>query len=133
MMSETVSTINGDDKCHTCGQTMDWHQEHKPVHPFNRGEAGATAFLGDRKRREDPTQAAGNVGSQRGIQPPARVAFPCDPILRQALIDKGVLTPEDLKNAEEKIVAITGAFTQAMPPPGTTYRGGIDHGQQQGG
>lgn len=36
------------------------------------------------------------------------VRFPFDPVLRQALVDKGILTPDDLKNAEAKIRMITG-------------------------
>jgi hypothetical protein len=41
--------------------------------------------------------------------------MPIDPVLRQALVDKGVLTPQDLREAEEKIHAITGLFNQQGP------------------
>jgi hypothetical protein len=49
-----------------------------------------------------------------------------DPVLRQALIDGGILTPDDLKRAEEKIIAITGMFNQQ------TMRGS-DHGESAEG
>jgi hypothetical protein len=42
-------------------------------------------------------------------------AWPFDPVLRQALIDKGVLVPQDLRDAEEKIRAVTSA---TMGAPG---------------
>jgi hypothetical protein len=43
--------------------------------------------------------------------------FPFDPVLRQALIDKGVLTPDDLRNAEAKIMVTTGQFQSAIRAP----------------
>jgi hypothetical protein len=36
--------------------------------------------------------------------------YPIDPVLRVALINKGVITPEDLRNAEEVIRATTAQF-----------------------
>lgn len=41
-------------------------------------------------------------------------SMPFDPVLRQALVDKGVLTVEDLRAAEEKIRAISGMFNQEV-------------------
>lgn len=37
----------------------------------------------------------------------AMVAGSIDPVLRQALIDKNILTPKDLSDAESKIVAVS--------------------------
>ena len=42
------------------------------------------------------------------------VRTPHDPVLRQALIDKGVLTPDDLRNAEAKIMVVSGQFHDAV-------------------
>ena len=42
------------------------------------------------------------------------VTGPHDPVLRQALIDKGVLTPDDLRSAEAKILIVSGKFHQVM-------------------
>jgi hypothetical protein len=85
--------------CRTCLNTREWHEENNPVHPFNNGEAGATAFL---KRRE-----------RKGSQRPAEVtqmSLPFDPVLRQALIDAEVITVDQLRTAEEKIRAVTAQF-----------------------
>lgn len=38
----------------------------------------------------------------------AAPSLPFDPVLRLALIDKGVITPEDLTTAEKKIVTLGG-------------------------
>lgn len=96
-----------DEKCMTCGNSREWHQENKPIHPFNNGEAGATAFLGARRDRDGKTP-------QRGSETPPPVAFPFDPVLRQALIDKGVITADELRDAESKIRVVTGMFHQAV-------------------
>jgi hypothetical protein len=42
--------------------------------------------------------------------------FPVDPVLRQALMDKGVLAPDDLRAAEQKIKATTGGMTVDVSP-----------------
>jgi len=97
-----METVNGDDTCHTCGKTYTWHLENDSIHPFNSGQAGATAFLTQRGRR-------GDNRPQRGLARPSQ-AYPFDPVLRQALIDKGVLTVEDLQVAEEKIRMVTAQF-----------------------
>jgi hypothetical protein len=105
MMRETVSTIAEDDVCCTCGQTYGWHLEHKPIHPYNTGEAGAKALLGARRVR-DP-QSAGST-SQRGPQAPPTVVWPTDPVLRVALINAGVITADDLRKAEDMLKASMG-------------------------
>lgn len=114
--------MESDDKdpeiCQTCDNSRAWHQANKPVHPFNDGQAGATAFLGRRDQRREP-------GGQRGSQMAsmaARPAYPIDPVLRQALVDKEILTPQDLRDAEEKIQMVTGLFNQQGP----VMRGGSD-------
>jgi hypothetical protein len=40
--------------------------------------------------------------------------MPFDPVLRQALIDKGLLTVDDLRDAETKVLMVSGQFHQAM-------------------
>jgi hypothetical protein len=40
--------------------------------------------------------------------------WPFDPVLRQALIAKGVITPEDLRMAEDQIRAVTASFDAAV-------------------
>lgn len=101
-------TVEPDSKCYTCENTYEWHEANKPLHPFNTGEAGATAFLDPRTKRD---RSGAQRGSE-GVRSAQRAAFPMDPVLRQALVDAGVITPQQLRDAEEKIHAITGMFNQ---------------------
>lgn len=95
------------DKCRTCGNSWGWHQEEKPIHPFNNGEAGATAFLKRRARESNDRQ--------KDDQPPRMPMMTGDPVLRQALINKGVLTPEDFRAAEEMIRVVTAQVLGGGP------------------
>lgn len=76
--------------CNTSGhpdKTEVWHPFRHPVNTGGKWNAKDT--------KEQP-------------EPETRPAeWPFDPVLRQALIDKGVLTPDDLMNAENKIRAVT--------------------------
>src|SRR3954451_13360080 len=99
--------LNELDRCHTCQRTRLWHEVHTPVHPFNDGQAGAKALLGS--RRGTDTQRGRNEA-----QGPTQ--FPFDPVLRQALVDAGVSTPQQLRDAEEKILAVTAQFMQQEGP-----------------
>jgi len=69
--------------CGTCGNTREWHDTHNTLHRFN----GALALPKGAEVRQ--------------------VTMPFDPVLRQALITKGILTPQDLRDAEEQIRAVT--------------------------
>lgn len=74
-----------EDRCPTCGQTREWHEANNPRHSFG-GKLGQTP-----------------------MRPQVKAApWPFDPVLRQALVDKGIITPEDLTAAEAKIRAISG-------------------------
>lgn len=126
MMSESVSTITGDETCRTCGQTMDWHQANKPIHPFNNGEAGATAFLGPRRDRD--TRRGGSDAS-RASEGPQRVVFPTDPALRVALINAGVITGEQIEAAEASLrVAMGLGGEQVVESPAEARRGEVQVG-----
>lgn len=102
------------DKCRICGQPHPWSDGTTPKHPFDDGSGTSTAFLG--ARRADGTTRRGANDAQRGSQGPLmgqpRPAYPIDPVLRQALVDAGIITPEQLRAAEEKIQAITGLFNE---------------------
>lgn len=105
-------------KCTICDRTHPWPDGTVPKHPFSNGESGSAAFLGRRDQRREP-------GPQRGTERGSmtqRPAYPIDPVLRQALVDAGVITPQQLKDAEDKIQAITGLFNQSSLsghyPPG---------------
>lgn len=105
-MSEIVQ---GETNCCTCGNSWAWHLQHPEVrHPFNDGSVPFKTTFGDRGRHDDQKRA------QRGSEDASRPAMPFDPVLRQALIDKGVLTPDDLRDAEAKIMVITGQFQDSV-------------------
>jgi hypothetical protein len=83
------------DACRVCNKVHGvdgWDPQHQPV--FGDDPTGA---LPKKQTKNTPGVAA-------AISP-----WPFDPVLRQALIDKGVLTPQDLRDAEEKIRAVTSA------------------------
>ena len=101
MMTTTMST--DDDRCTTCQNTRLWHRENNPSHPFNDGSLPASATFG--RRRKD---GQGNAPAPDAI--PQHSPWPFDPVLRQALMDKGVLVPQDLRDAEEKIRATTASL-----------------------
>jgi hypothetical protein len=96
------------DECEVCGKPHPWPDGTTPKHPFN-GVSDSKAWLGNRNRAD-----AGKSAS-RGSDGAVRVAtdgWPFDPVLRQALIDKGVLTPDDLRAAETKIQEMSVIFNQ---------------------
>lgn len=93
--------------CTTCGNDHRWHTENRPRHEFNDGSLGASATFG--KRRPD---GQGNVPANAEVIP-TMSPWPFDPVLRQALVDKGILTPQDLRDAEDKIRAVTASFNQS--------------------
>ncbi len=72
--------------CSVCQKPHPWPDGTMPRHPFNGIQAP---------------------------EAPSAPAHPFDPVLRQALIDKGVLTPDDLRQAEAKINVITGRVLNA--------------------
>lgn len=79
--------------CRTCNRPHGV-DGYNPRHPFN----GLTS--------SEPAQDV-------DVKPvPAR--WPFDPVLRQALIDKGVLTIDDIRDAEAKILMVTGEFQRAV-------------------
>jgi hypothetical protein len=91
--------------CHTCGHTKQWHEDKQPRHPFNDGQSGSTSFL---------TRQKGNATGNNGGGTPSAAAYPIDPVLRTALINKGVITPQDLRDAEELIQATTAIFEASV-------------------
>lgn len=108
------------DLCGTCNRTREWHRINAGNihHAFNDGSEGVSATFG--RRRSD---GSGNnpPEPQNGAEAVALMEWPHDPVLRQALVDKGLLTVHDLELAERKIRALTGQMI------------GGTSGQQQGG
>lgn len=122
--------MNPSEGCHTCGNSLEWHEQQEGIvrHPFNNGSLPHSATFG--QRRADGSR--GRVpDAQRGSQVPS--PWPFDPVLRQALVDKGVLTVEDLQEAETKIRTITSTVHGTVDHKPTVYRGGGSDGEQRGG
>lgn len=92
--------------CITCnrsgeGDPREWHVAQHPFRSADDARAGVGWKGPSEPRRDDNTT----------IRPPR---YPFDPVLRQALIDKGVLTPDDLRDAEAKILVVSGQFQDAV-------------------
>jgi hypothetical protein len=85
-------------------------------HAFSDSPEGVSATFGRRR-----TDGSGNnpPDAQTGSEAVVLMEWPHDPVLRQALIDTGVLSVADLENAERKIRSITGQV--------------MSDGQRQGG
>lgn len=81
-------------RCRTCGQPHPYPDGLMPRHPFNDGSLSVTEVFGLKKKPTEIREAP----------------WPFDPVLRQALINLGVITPEDLNQAESQIRAVTAQF-----------------------
>lgn len=103
-----MTTIDMNPRCQTCGNTWLWHQDNRPQHPFNDGTVPWRDTFG---QRSGDGVGGSSVPVQIDVEAPTPVPGMFDPVLRQALIDKGILTPQDLRDAEDKIAAVTNAFT----------------------
>lgn len=100
------------DVCETCRKTHPWDDGHMPIHPFNPGGLrGSQALKQPVAKKSEPGAAV-------------PTAWPFDPVLRQGLIDKGVLTPDDLRDAEAKIRAVTATFEQGVSDASHARTGG---------
>lgn len=103
-----MNSSEGTVTCETCGHYGPLDQV-KVWHPFRHplalpGEDTPNPFS---KKKPAQQQEAPMVSG------PVVSSMPFDPVLRQALIDKGILTPQDLRDAEQKISAITGMMIPA--------------------
>lgn len=85
-------------RCSVCG---DPENEHFRIHPYT--PAGAKLppdFFKHGQKEKDG------------------VKLPFDPVLRQALLDKGIIAPEDLRAASDKVHAImSGGVGDGEPRP----------------
>lgn len=88
--------------CRICGSPRDSHGDR--IHPFTPpGVPVDQTFLRPRQ------QQAGQSN------------LPFDPVLRQALLDRGILTPADIREAEVKVQMIVS---------GKITAGGVGDGEQ---
>lgn len=99
------------DRCKTCEHTRMWHDTNDTRHVFNDGSVSPQATFGRRRAdgSKEPLQTSQQPAESAGEQ-----RWPFDPVLRQALINRGVITAEDLRSAEEQIRAVTAAFESGV-------------------
>lgn len=107
-----TNDFQGELVCHTCGKSHEQlaREGVTPKHPFNDGSLSASETFGARRADGTRTPPGVDVGVAA-----METTWPFDPVLRQALMDKGVLTPDDLRNAEAKIRMVTNQFQKEVP------------------
>jgi len=103
--------------CLTCGNNKAWHDANPQTqHRYNDGSIPVSETFG--KRLADGTRVP---PVQQRVKPGDVVIeaqqWPFDPVLRQALVNKSVITPQDLKDAEEQIRAVTNQFAASGGVP----------------
>lgn len=93
--------------CRTCGKPKD---NHPFRHPFNDGSGDVpNPFKNQGTPKPDTTTPPTGPQVSTGS-----LVVPFDPVLRMALVMKGVITPEDLANAEKIIAATTQAAGEEL-------------------
>lgn len=95
--------------CDTCGVVKSEHEFLK--HPFRDEGAPLGNLFGAgpaRRRRQQAAPQDPSDSSPSVIE--VLRSLPSDPVLRLALMDKGLLTPEDLTRAEIRIVQDSQAW-----------------------
>ena len=78
-------------ECLICGKDEQWHRDNQPNHDFS---------IDGRLTKRAPSQASDPSSQNR-----PRINMGGDPVLRMALIRKGVITPEDLTQVEAELSA----------------------------
>lgn len=77
--------------CEVCGHSLEWHRQNQTAHVFSDD---------GRIIQRSRSQASDPVSEEN-----PRMQLAGDPVLRMALIRKGVITPEDLDEVENELRA----------------------------
>lgn len=101
--------------CETCGKSREWHDQNATQHRYNDGTLSGSETFG--KRLSDGTRVPVGERGENAAGTVVEERWPFDPVLRQALINKGVITPEDLTAAEAQIRAVTAQFNASGGVP----------------
>lgn len=108
-MDDSPEEVNP--RCTICSHVKSNHGAFR--HPFSEPKNPISTSQVFGKPRTDRTGGSGRGPAMD--QPQVSVqSFPFDPVLRQALIDKGVITPDDLLVAQSKIIVVNQMFQEAM-------------------
>lgn len=99
--------MSEDDICRTCDRSRAWHDENRPQHPFrDKGDIAPMGITEKERRKALPRKTQVNTHE-----------WPGDPILRIALMSKGILTMADIVAAEQQLreAAYNGGVIQIQP------------------
>lgn len=103
MDSGATPSTESTPRCETCGSPQ---TDHPYRHPFNPGNLFGVGALGVAFNANGEQVDAPATEEVEVVEQP----WPFDPVLRQALIDKGLLTADDLRAAERKIRDMSAIF-----------------------
>lgn len=92
----TTSEPSPNDICYMCKNTREWHENHYARHAFSMTPTELRDTARDDRRAQ--------TESERAI---TRTTRPFDPVLRLALIEAGVITIQQLADAENKLSFIS--------------------------
>lgn len=106
-------------KCEICGELEDnhggKHHEFSSDGQLVQTKSSAKKGVGQRPVEEEAGTSDSIAGDEGPVEHPGPPApemapgpFPADPVLRMALIMKGVISPDDLATAEQIIAASSG-------------------------
>lgn len=110
--------------CRMCGNSWEWHQAHYARHPYT--SPNSTNELRDVTRPDRRAQANTDA-------PIVHTTTPFDPVLRLALIEKGIVSPDDLKKAEEKLGVVMHLVNDKLGDQGDgTEHPGFDADSRSG-
>jgi hypothetical protein len=88
--------------CRTCGQSKEWHEDNLPQHGFDASGASLNASASDQSRNEsEASDGQGMTRRDRIVR-----ALGHDEPLRGVLIQKGILTPEELGSMTDFLVGV---------------------------
>jgi hypothetical protein len=103
------------DKCYFCGNTREWHKNNFSRHRFSLNRAELHDGSRDQK------------ASQTHSEPPiTHTRTPFDPALRLALIEAGVITIQQLGDAEEKLRIVAKMVNEKIGDSGGTEHANVD-------
>lgn len=91
--------------CTVCNHEKEWHRG--VVHPFTPPGVEWDMRVTSSGQSPDPIRVDGEPDGNVAVR---LMRGPIDPVLRMALVDKGIITPEELQAAEAKM----GTVTQVM-------------------
>lgn len=91
--------------CRTCGKP---EEPHNFRHPFvSTDDPYSTDGLGPSKNKQ----------AEQALHPAGRQGMPIDPVLRIALINKGVITPDDLAEAQKMMQVLDNGSVAVVSKP----------------